>query len=213
LVSYGNNVLWVQELLDSRNGTSPKIKEVSEEGVINTPEKGTCAEKATDNVGEGIIPCLLQEQLRQKSGKNISPESQEVSEGVTITLENGTCAPETAHSVDEGSTSLLKESSLIPVEMGVRAPVVFAEDILRETGSAVQKDLIPADGGEPTKEVPHATGDVKAPAPTAGNVQPLHVDTQAEAVGVVLHQELGGDEKVRNCFFAIKYWEPIGVLF
>jgi hypothetical protein len=212
-VNEGRKAGLVQELLDSRNDTSPKIKEVSEEGVINTPEKGTCAEEATDSVGEGITPCLLQEQLRQKSGNNISPESQEVSEGVTITLENGTCAPETAHSVDEGSTSLLKESSLIPVEMGVGAPVVFAEDILRETGSAVQKDLIPADGGEPTKEVPHATGDVKAPAPTAGNVQPLHVDTQAEAVGVVLHQELGGDEKVRNCFFAIKYWEPIGVLF
>jgi len=197
-VNEGRKAGLVQELLDSRNGTSPKIKEVSEEGVINTPEKGTCAEEATDSVGEGITPCLLQEQLRQKSGNNISPESQEVSEGVTITLENGTCAPETAHSVDEGSTSLLKESSLIPVEMGVGAPVVFAEDILRETGSAVQKDLIPADGGEPTKEVPHATGDVKAPAPAAGNVQPLHVDAQAEAVGVVLHQELGGDEKVSS---------------
>ncbi|CAM6026229.1 unnamed protein product [Sphagnum balticum] len=197
-VNEGRKAGLVQELLDSRNGTSPKIKEVSEEGVINTPEKGTCAEEATDSVGEGITPCLLQEQLHcQKSGNNISLESQEVSEGVTITLENGTCAPETAHSVDEGSTtSLLKESSLIPVEMGVRAPVVFAEDILRETGSAVQKDLIPADGGEPTKEVLHATGDVKAPAPAAGNVQPLHVDTQAEAVAVVLHQELGGDEKV-----------------
>jgi hypothetical protein len=202
----------VQELLNSRNDTSLKIKEVSEEGVINTPEKGTCAEEATDSVGEGITPCLLQEHLHcQKSGNNISLESQEVSEGVTITLENGTCAPETAHSVDEGSTtSLFKESSLIPVEMEVGAPVVFAEDILRETGSAVQKDLIPADGGEPTKEVPHATGDVKAPAPAAGNVQPLHVDTQAEAVAVGLHQELGGDEKVRNYFFAIKYWEPTG---
>ncbi|CAK9226635.1 unnamed protein product [Sphagnum troendelagicum] len=199
-VNEGRKAGLVQELLDSRNGTSPKIKEVSEEGVINTPEKGTCAEEATDSVGEGITPCLLQEQLHcQKSGNNISLESQEVSEGVTITLENGTCAPETAHSVDEGSTtSLLKESSLIPVEMGVGAPVVFAEDIFRETGSAVQKDLIPADGGEPTKEVPHATGDVKAPAPAAGNVQPLHVDTQAEAVGVVLHQELGGDEKLSS---------------
>jgi hypothetical protein len=214
-VNEGRKAGLVQELLDSRNGTSLKIKEVSEEGVINTPEKGTCAEEATDSVGEGITPCLLQEQLHcQKSGNNISLESQEVSEGVTITLENGTCAPETAHSVEEGSTtSLLKESSLIPVEMGVRAPVVFAEDILRETGSAVQKDLIPADGGEPTKDVPHATGDVKAPAPAAGIVQPLHVDTQAEAVVVVLHQELGGDEKVRNYFFAIKYWEPIGILF
>jgi hypothetical protein len=214
-VNEGRKAGLVQELLDSRNGTSPKIKEVSEEGVISTPEKGTCAEEAIDSVGEGITPCLLQEQLHcQKSGNNITLESQEVSEGVTITLENGNCAPETAHSVDEGSTtSLLKESSLIPVEMGVGAPVVFAEDIFRETGSAVQKDLIPADGGEPTKEVPHATGDVKAPAPAAGNVQPLHVDTQAEAVGVVLHQELGGDEKVRNYFFAIKYWEPIGILF
>jgi hypothetical protein len=214
-VNEGRKAGLVQELLDSRNGTSPKIKEVSEEGVINTPEKGTCAEEATDSVGEGITPCLPQEQLHcQKSGNNISLESQEVSEGVTITLENGTCAPETAHSVDEGSTtSLLTESSLIPVEMGVGAPVVFAEEILRETGSAVQKDLIPADGGEPTKEVPHATGDVKAPAPAAGNVQPLHVDTQAEAIGVVLHQELGGDEKVRNYFFAIKYWEPIGIMF
>ncbi|CAK9876055.1 unnamed protein product [Sphagnum jensenii] len=199
-VNEGRKAGLVQELLDSRNGASPKIKEVSEEGVINTPEKGTCAEEATDSVGEGITPCLLQEQLHcQKSGNNISLESQEVSEGVTITLENGTCAPETAHSVDEGSTtSLLKESSLIPVEMGVGAPVVFAEDIFRETGSAVQKHLIPADGGEPIKEVPHATGDVKAPAPAAGNVQPLHVDTQAQAVGVVLHQELGGDEKLSS---------------
>jgi hypothetical protein len=134
--------------------------------------------------------------------KNItSPKIHQVSEEeVTAPPENDSLADNFTGGVDGGSrTCLLEETGLNSLQVGFGAPLILVKAIQEETESAAQKDLIPADGG-PIEKLPYTPGIGRDMTPMTENAHHLNVVTQDDAKGVSIHQGLGVDEKVRNCF-------------
>ncbi len=216
IVEEGSTRSLLQEPLDgstSGNNSSPEIHGFSEQGVTNAPENDAGIEGRPDLGDDGSTAFLLQELVNCPKSENItSPKIHQVSEEeVTAPPENDSLADKVTGSVDgESRTCLLEETGLNSLQVGFGAPLILVKAIQEETESAAQKDLMPGDGG-PVENLPYTPGIGRDMTPMTENAHHLNVHTQDDAKGVTIHQGLGVDEKVRNCFCNIleTYLNPV----
>jgi hypothetical protein len=205
IVEEGSTRSLLQEPLDgstSGNNSSPEIHRFSEQGVTNAPENDAGVEGRPDLGDDGSTAYLLQELVNCPKSEDItSPKIHQVSEEeVTAPPENDSLGDKVTGSVDGGiRTCLLEETGLNSLQVGFGAPLILVKAIQEETESAAQKDLMPADGG-PVEKLPYTPGIGRDMTPMTENAHHLNVDTQDDAKGVTIHQGVGVDEKVRNCF-------------